>query len=86
MLKGNGDVRIYITLIDMINMGEYIMSEETEVAKTLDILTAKIDELSKELNEKRELTEAKIKENPMAYMAGAFAGGLIVGYLIARKS
>jgi ElaB/YqjD/DUF883 family membrane-anchored ribosome-binding protein len=70
----------------MINMGVYIMSEEAEVTKTLDALTIKIDELSKALKENKELTEARIKENPLAYMAGAFAGGLMLGYLIARKS
>jgi ElaB/YqjD/DUF883 family membrane-anchored ribosome-binding protein len=105
-----------ITLIDMINMGVYFMSEEAEVTKTLDALTIKIDEiskalkenkeltearikenpldaltikideLSKALKENKELTEARIKENPLAYMAGAFAGGLLLGYLIARKS
>ncbi len=62
------------------------MSEETEVTKTLDVLTAKVDELSRAMNEKREMTESKIKENPLAYVAGAFAGGLIVGYLMARKN
>lgn len=62
------------------------MSEEADVSKILETLNAKIDELSKALREKKELTEEKIKENPLAYVAGAFAGGLIVGYLIARKN
>ncbi len=60
------------------------MSEEEETSKMLETLTAKIDELAKEVKEKKEYTEEKIKENPLAYLAGAFAGGLIVGYLIAR--
>ena len=66
------------------------MSEETDVKeidvkKTLDVISAKIDELSNSLKEKKAVTEEKIKENPLAYVAGAFAGGLIVGYLMARK-
>ncbi len=68
---------------------------EEETSKMLETLTAKIDELSKQIKEKREYaeqmirekkeyTEEKIKENPLAYVAGAFAGGLIVGFLMAR--
>jgi ElaB/YqjD/DUF883 family membrane-anchored ribosome-binding protein len=49
----------------------------------LETLTAKVDELTKAVNEKKEYTEGKIGENPLAYVAGAFAGGLIVGYLMA---
>ncbi len=60
------------------------MSEEIETSKMLETLTAKIDELTKKVNEKKEFTEGKIRENPLAYVAGAFAGGLIVGYLMAR--
>ncbi len=71
------------------------MSDEVETAKMLETLSAKVDELSKALekrvdelskalNEKKGYTEDKIKENPLAYVAGAFTGGLIVGYLMAR--
>ncbi len=60
------------------------MSEEIETSKMLETLTVKIDELAKKVNEKKELTEGKIRENPLAYVAGAFAGGMIVGYLMAR--
>jgi ElaB/YqjD/DUF883 family membrane-anchored ribosome-binding protein len=60
------------------------MSEETEISKTLDALTAKVDEITKTMKEKKEYAEDKIRENPLAYMAGAFAGGLIVGYMISR--
>ncbi len=60
------------------------MSEEVEVTKMLDTLSAKMDELTKALRERKEKTEEIIKENPLAYVAGAFAGGLIVGYLMAR--
>ncbi len=62
------------------------MSEETEVSKTLDTLTAKVSELSRVLNEKKELTETKIRENPLACIAGAFAGGILLGYLMSRKN
>jgi ElaB/YqjD/DUF883 family membrane-anchored ribosome-binding protein len=50
----------------------------------LETLTAKVDELTKAVNEKKEYTEGMIGENPLAYVAGAFAGGLIVGYLMSR--
>lgn len=60
------------------------MPEETETAKMLETLSARVDELSKAFKERKEYTEEKIKENPLAYMAGAFAGGLIVGYLMSR--
>ncbi len=32
--------------------------------------------------EKKEYAEGKIKENPLAYMAGAFVGGVIIGYMM----
>ncbi|HEY9204786.1 MAG TPA: hypothetical protein VIO58_02605 [Candidatus Methanoperedens sp.] len=60
------------------------MSEEIDTSKMLETLTAKVDELAKKVNEKKEFTEGKIRENPLAYVAGAFAGGMIVGYLMAR--
>ena len=60
------------------------MISEEETSKKLETLTAKIDELSKEVKERKEFCEEKIKENPLAYVAGAFAGGLIVGFLMAR--
>ena len=48
----------------------------------------KIDELSKSIEktvgEKQEYAEGKISENPLAYVAGAFVGGVIVGYLMGR--
>ncbi len=60
------------------------MPEEMDTSKMLETLTAKVDELAKAVNEKKEFTEGKIRENPLAYVAGAFAGGMIVGYLMAR--
>jgi len=48
----------------------------------------KIDELSKSieqlLGKEKGNAEGKINENPLAYMAGAFIGGAIVGYVMSR--
>ncbi len=60
------------------------MSEEVETSKMLEILIARIDELTKAIKEKKDYTEDMIRERPLAYVAGSFAGGLIVGYLIGR--
>ncbi len=59
-------------------------TREIDTSKILETLTAKVDELTEAVNEKKEHTEVKIRENPLAYVAGAFAGGMIVGYLMAR--
>ncbi len=61
------------------------MLDEEEVSRTLSTLSAKIDELCKVLTEKKKQTEEKIREKPIAYVSGAFIGGLIVGYLLGRK-
>ena len=64
------------------------MAEEekkTDVEKTIEALNARVNELSKMLEEKKGLTEEKIKENPYAYLMGAFIGGLIVGFMMSRK-
>ena len=62
--------------------------ESTQIKQTLNDLSVKFDELSKSiemtLGEKKEYAEGKISENPLAYVAGAFVGGVIVGYLIGR--
>ena len=55
-------------------------------------LTAKYEDKYNELSEsigkavmeKKESAEAKVNENPLAYMAGAFVGGILVGYLLRR--
>jgi ElaB/YqjD/DUF883 family membrane-anchored ribosome-binding protein len=71
------------------------MEEEVEIKKinkTLNDLSIKmdhkIDELTKSiektLGEKQEYVEAKINENPLAYVAGAFVGGVVVGYVMSR--
>ncbi len=62
--------------------------ESKQIKHTINDLTVKIDELSKSiektLGEKKEYAEGKISENPLAYVAGAFVGGVIVGYVIGR--
>ena len=63
----------------------FIYTKILEGEKTrLEILTAKIDELNKTINDKKVCTEDKIKKNPLAYIAGAFVGGLITGFLIRK--
>ena len=67
--------------------------EIKQIKQTLNDLTVKIDnkidELSKPIEktigEKQEYAEGKINENPLAYMAGAFVGGLIMGYVMGRR-
>ena len=62
--------------------------ESKQIKHTINDLTVKIDELSKSigksLGEKKEYAEGKISENPLAYVAGAFVGGVIVGYVMGR--
>ena len=69
-------------------MEEEVEVESDQIKQTLNDLSVKIDELSKSiektLGEKKEYAEAKINENPLAYVAGAFVGGVIVGYVMGR--
>ena len=66
--------------------------ESKQINKTLNDLSVKIDQkieeltksIEKTIGEKQEYAEGKINENPLAYMAGAFVGGAIVGYVIGR--
>jgi F0F1-type ATP synthase assembly protein I len=62
--------------------------ESKQIKQELNDLTVKIDELSKTIGktigEKKKYAEGKINENPLAYMAGAFVGGVIVGYVMGR--
>jgi F0F1-type ATP synthase assembly protein I len=71
------------------------MEEEEEIKqinKTINDLNVKIDNkieeltksIEKALGEKKEYAEGKINENPLAYVAGAFVGGVIVGYVMGR--
>ena len=63
----------------------FIYNKILEGEKTrLQILTAKIDELTKAIDDKKIYTKDKIKENPLAYMAGSFLGGVVVGYIIGK--
>ena len=66
--------------------------ESKQINKTLNDLNVKIDtkiaeltrSIEKTLGQKREYAEGKINENPLAYMAGAFVGGVIVGHVMGR--
>jgi len=66
--------------------------EIKDLKKTLSELTAKLENKYNELSEsigkavmeKKESAEAKVNENPLAYVAGAFVGGILVGYLLGR--
>ena len=68
--------------------------ESKYINKTLKDLSVKIDtkigelnkSIEKTLGEKKEFAEGKINENPLAYVAGAFVGGVIVGYVMRGKS
>ena len=70
------------------------MQEEEikEINRTISELTAKFedkfDELSKSIGktvgEEQEYAQGKISEKPLAYLAGAFVGGVIVGYVLGR--
>ncbi len=65
-------------------MTETEESKDVALSKMLDTLSNRIDELTKTLKEKKGNAEEAVSQNPLAYLAGAFAGGLIVGFLIAR--
>jgi hypothetical protein len=60
--------------------------ELKQIKQTLNDINVKIDELSKPIEmtfgEKKEYAEGKIKENPLAYVAGAFIGGVVVGCMM----
>ena len=66
--------------------------EIKEIKNTLGELTAKFEDKYNELSEsigkavmeKKESAEAKVNENPLAYVAGALVGGILVGYLLGR--
>ena len=55
-----------------------------EEAKIIGRLTDKINDLTLALKEKKIDYENQIKENPLAYIAGAFIGGILVGFLIGK--
>ncbi len=70
------------------------MEEEElkQIKQTHNDLTVKIDDkidelskaIGKTIGEKKEYAEGKINENSLAYVAGAFVGGVIVGYVMGR--
>ncbi len=59
------------------------MAEETET------LWQKMSELSKKisktLSEGKMKADENLKEHPLPYLLGALAGGVAVGYLVAKK-
>ena len=62
--------------------------ELKEIKRTISELNAKYDELSKSIGktvgEQQKSAEAKVNEKPLAYVAGALVGGVLVGYLLGR--
>jgi hypothetical protein len=66
--------------------------EIKQISKTLNDLSVKMDHkieeltksIEKTLGEKQEYVEGKINENPIAYVAGAFFGGIVMGYVMSR--
>jgi len=66
--------------------------EIKQISKTLNDLSVKMDarieeltkSIEKTLGEKQEYVEGKINENPIAYVAGAFFGGILMGYVMSR--
>jgi hypothetical protein len=64
------------------------MQESRYIKQTLNDLTVRVDKLSKAIEnihgKKKECSEWKINENPLAYVSGAFVGGVIVGYVMGR--
>ena len=66
--------------------------ESKQINKTLNDLSVKMDHkieeltksIEKTLGEKQKYAEGKISENPLAYVAGAFVGGVLVGYVMSR--
>lgn len=72
------------------------MTEEElkQINQAINELTTKIDNKMEELtksagkifDEKKESAEKEVNKNPLAYIAGTFVGGVIVGYMIGKKS
>ena len=66
--------------------------ESKQIKHTINDLIVKINDkieeltrsVEKTLGEKQECVGGKINENPFAYVAGAFVGGVIVGYVMSR--
>ena len=64
------------------------MQESRYIKQTLNDLTVRVDKLSKAIEnihgKKKECSEWKINETPLACVVGAFIGGVIVGYVMRR--
>jgi ElaB/YqjD/DUF883 family membrane-anchored ribosome-binding protein len=60
--------------------------KEIDAAETLKILSDKVDELSDALGVKKNKAVEMVKGKPFAYIGGAFAGGLVLGYLMSRRN
>lgn len=62
--------------------------ELIEIKREISELNAKFDELSKSIGKKvreqQKSAEGRVNKNPLAYMAGALVGGVLVGYLLGR--
>ena len=67
--------------------------ELKQINQTINDLTTKIDNkieeltksVGKTIGDKKESAENEVNKNPLAYMAGTFLGGIIVGYIIGSK-
>ncbi len=66
--------------------------ELKQINQTLNDITVRIDEKIGELSKigretigkRKEYIEGNIRENSLAYITGAFFGGLIVGYMMGK--
>lgn len=67
--------------------------EINQLKQTIQDLNARVDEkiselsrsMGKKFEEKKEYAAGKVSENPLAYLAGAFFGGIIMGYVMSRS-
>ncbi|CAG1007201.1 MAG: hypothetical protein MPEBLZ_00862 [Candidatus Methanoperedens nitroreducens] len=62
--------------------------ELIEIKREISELNTKFDELSKSIGKKvreqQKSAEGRGNKNPLAYMAGALVGGVLMGYLLGR--
>jgi F0F1-type ATP synthase assembly protein I len=70
------------TLVAKIDELTKVVKDEKTLIK--EEVANNIDELTNAIKEKKVFTEEKIKENPLAYMIGAFTGGILVGILMGK--
>jgi capsular polysaccharide biosynthesis protein len=67
---------------DLKQISQMINNLATKVDNKIEELTKSV---GKTIEEKQENTEREINKNPIAYVTGAFFGGVIVGYIIGNK-